>query len=629
MSFIEKIQKFSVLQIFESIKVSAKRFPAVVLAILLSSGLAYYLIEVDVAREIDLAVQQKTLMLTVLAIPLFTVLTLLAEKHHDQKYLWGALHVVGLLALVLYYFFLPERPADFSEVHVKRYAFLQIISYVLLFSISHWDSDKSKRLWQYGYHIFLRLLTTALFSLVILIGLSLAFWSIDYLFNMDFSEKVFLRIWVFVASLFAPLYFLGGVPKDVKQFEKKEEYPTLFRVLTQFILVPLLSFFFVILYIYLGKIVFTWDWPLGGTGYWVITYCGFAVFTFVLAYPLKLQEAFAWLRKFLTGLFVLTIPLAIVLFMAIGIRIYHYGWTENRYMVVLLGIWLVFVSLYYLLSKTKALRIIPISFVLFIFFTMWGPWGMFAVGMHSQLDRLETLLVENNVLVNGKIVTIESNHPLNNEDGYETLSEIHSKFTYIVYHDGAKHIEGWFPETLYAPAKGKGMIQDREYSRYDILQNVEDQVGLESYYLKGPTRSNQNRTSFHAVRNDGIKKVKPFEYVWEVGWISGMKEGTASMKKVQEFDDGKLEIELIGEFLRITHNDSSPVIMKMEEFYNNLRKNTKNVGDVPSEMMYLEAENENLMVGVQFDFVYFNRDNGKNKSINAELRVYFTPKGNE
>ncbi|MCB9798756.1 DUF4153 domain-containing protein [Candidatus Nomurabacteria bacterium] len=624
MKLIQRLQQFSVHQVLDSAWQSIKRFPAALLAALIATGLGLYLIQVNWASDIDLAVQEKTLMMAVLAVPLFVVATLLAERHQNQKYLWGGLHIVGLLALVMYYIVLPDRPADFSEIHVKRYVFFQIMLYVLLFSVSHWDSKQSNGLWYYGFHIFIRCLTTFLFSIVLFAGLSLAFWSIDYLFGMNFDGDVYARIMVLIAGIFVPLHLLGGVPKAIEPFVKQDDYPTLFRILTQFILVPLLSFFFVILYIYLGKIVFTWDWPLGGTAYWVITYCGFAVLTFVLAYPLRLQSSFHWLRKFLTGLFVLTIPLAIVLFMAIGIRIFYYGWTENRYMVVLLGVWLVFTSLYYLFSKEKALRVIPISFVLFLFFTMWGPWGMFSVGMRSQVHLLENILQENGVLVDGKIQRIEKEQA--NQIGVETMDEIRSKFQYIIYHDGADQVTMWFNENIQEDTQSAQGERYRNY-RYTVYQNVQRQVGFEEYYPRPIDGKMENFVSYNS-ETFRIQTVPDFDYSLAINGEVGLGEVTRNLAE-QYIEGEKITIKAEGDFWSIQYRDETPARVNIVGFVEQLQQHYGYNEQIRSEEFSVPFESESIHGELRFRSIYSSYRGTSQEEYEVSADVYFSIRSNE
>ncbi|MDR0772292.1 MAG: DUF4153 domain-containing protein, partial [Candidatus Peribacteria bacterium] len=53
------------------------------------------------------------------------------------------------------------------------------------------------------------------------------------------------------------------------------------------------------------------------------------------------------------------IPQIFMLFYAMYLRINQYDLTINRYFVVVFGIWLLFISLYFVFSKRKNLIVIP------------------------------------------------------------------------------------------------------------------------------------------------------------------------------------------------------------------------------------------------------------------------------
>ena len=63
------------------------------------------------------------------------------------------------------------------------------------------------------------------------------------------------------------------------------------------------------------------------------------------------------------------------------------AWTENRYMVLLLGIWLAGISLYFLLFKDAKIKWIFISLSVFIAVSQVGPLSAYAVAsLHKYQD---------------------------------------------------------------------------------------------------------------------------------------------------------------------------------------------------------------------------------------------------
>lgn len=126
------------------------------------------------------------------------------------------------------------------------------------------------------------------------------------------------------------------------------------------------------------------------------------MFSEVFSSSFRLVEVF---RKYFP---IVVIPQIAMLFYAISLRIYQYDITINRYFVVVFGLWLLGVSLYFVLSKYKYIAQIPASIALCSIVISVGPWSVYTLPENRQTERLKTLLTETNILQNGKIIASES-----------------------------------------------------------------------------------------------------------------------------------------------------------------------------------------------------------------------------
>ena len=93
--------------------------------------------------------------------------------------------------------------------------------------------------------------------------LALALAALDKLFGIDVDEKNYPRLWCLIAFVFNTWYFLGGVPRWLGELERTSEYPQVLKVFSQFILVPLVLLYLLILTAYLGRVAITREWPSG------------------------------------------------------------------------------------------------------------------------------------------------------------------------------------------------------------------------------------------------------------------------------------------------------------------------------------------------------------------------------
>jgi hypothetical protein len=107
-----------------------------------------------------------------------------------------------------------------------------------------------------------------------------------------------------------------------------------------------------------------------------------------------------------------------------------------------LGLWLCGITLYFIVSKTKSIKIIPASLCLIAFLITVGPWSVFNISIKSQLQRLEKLLVTNSILIDGKITKSKSEIP------FDDAKEISSVVRYIYEVHGISTLQPWFNEPL-------------------------------------------------------------------------------------------------------------------------------------------------------------------------------------
>jgi hypothetical protein len=127
---------------------------------------------------------------------------------------------------------------------------------------------------------------------------------------------------------------------------------------------------------------------------------------------------------------------------------------------VLLGVWLSLVSIYFCIGR-KNIKFIPQSLAIIMGLMSFGPWGMFSVSEKSQADRLFRLLVESNILVDGKVknevVWIKDSLPklqakklkINQHLVKDSIhNEIYSIINYLDDHHGFNSIAPIFNQNL-------------------------------------------------------------------------------------------------------------------------------------------------------------------------------------
>lgn len=205
-----------------------------------------------------------------------------------------------------------------------------------------------------------------------------------------------------VVGVFGPWFYLAGFPTSYDT--KTRKLPWFLRVLTMFIGTPIVAIYLLILYAYSAKILVTGVWPEGEVVWLMLAFLLIGFVVTLLSYPLQYIEKSPTYGRLQKGFFIATLPLMIVYFLAIKMRIEEYGWTDNRYIVVAFGIWIVINCCIYLFAK-RDIRWIFGSFTIIALMSVLIPGvRMFDVGVASQRDRLMDFFEENGMIENGQIV---------------------------------------------------------------------------------------------------------------------------------------------------------------------------------------------------------------------------------
>lgn len=298
--------------------------------------------------------------------------------------------------LALYYFYLLQ---DFSMVSLSRYVAVSLALYLAFTFIPYFYRRPNYEL--YVIRLCISFLVTYLFAAILFGGLAAILATINYLFSAGISEKVYIDIWLIVAGIFAPAFFLADIPEGDREVEP-ESYPRVISVLLSYIVVPLILAYCAILYVYFVKIVATRQWPEVMVSHLVLWYAIISTLVIFSLHPLRRDNR--WINAFITHFPKLILPLLGLMFAAMGVRVAAYGITENRYFVLAAGLWVAGSMLYLILARKPRKVFLPASLALAAILAVFGPWSSHAVSVHSQNRRFEKIAAEYNLLQEGKIV---------------------------------------------------------------------------------------------------------------------------------------------------------------------------------------------------------------------------------
>ena len=283
----------------------------------------------------------------------------------------------------------------FSE-HIKQfetYQFLALnLALHLLVSFAAFINKEYNEgtFWEFNKQLFLRILTSALYSIVIYAGLSFALLATHHLFNVDYYNEIYIDLFYIIFGIFNTIFFLSGIPETNNANGPLHlNYPIALKKFTQFVLIPLISIYFLILLSYEIKIIALFSLPVGWVSNLILVFAIFGILSLLLIHPIANDKGNVWMRTFHKWFYYLLVPLIGLLFWAILYRINLYGFTHERYYVLALSIWLTILTVYFIFKKEPQIKFIPISMCLIALLTILGPQSADSISKRSQLDRFE------------------------------------------------------------------------------------------------------------------------------------------------------------------------------------------------------------------------------------------------
>lgn len=420
-------------EIFQSAKDTFRRFPVAIS--LMITLVVYSIFLIHTGLELD---NERFFMLIHVLIlgSIWAIgLTFFNEVTERSKKFKIFSNIILLFLLVGYLFLYNDFETD--KFIYKILIVTGVFIFVALF-LPFYTKNKQLDYWNFNKEIFQRLTLTTLYSIVIYAGIAIALGIMNLLFQLDIDERVFLDTLIIIVGIFSFWMFLSGIPKKFEIDKISEyEYPKSLKIFVQFILLPLTTLYLAILYVYSAKILFTWELPQGAVSYLVLIFSALGIFSLMLIYPIQKDDNNKWIKTYAKSMYWAILPLIVLLFVAILKRIIEYGFTENRFYVVVLAIWLACLSIYMLLTTQKNIKIITISFSVVFFLASFGPWSAFNISKISQSNKLNDLLIENGIFVDeGYVTGVEVSDSI--------YSEIYDKTSYIINNHGTDFFEQKF-----------------------------------------------------------------------------------------------------------------------------------------------------------------------------------------
>ncbi|HHW29528.1 MAG TPA: DUF4153 domain-containing protein [Syntrophomonadaceae bacterium] len=544
-----------------------KRFP---ITLLFSTAVAVMLITISELQPINNRDLQETLiritMIFALGIPISLCLKLWWERKESRTVLESTGFIMaGGLILILYYFFLLN---ELSMVSITRYIGVNLAFYLGFLFIPYLPSKDHFEM--YIIKLGTGLIITVVYTAVLFMGLAAILFTLDALLGVAVPEKLYSYTGIILGCVFAPAYFLAGIPLKDHSL-KDENYLTVLKVLLLYIVIPLLTAYTAILYIYFIKIIVSWEWPSGLVSHLVLWYALIVTAVLFLITPLRDENKLA--NIFSKWMPISILPLLIMMFISMGIRINAYGVTENRYYVVVMGLWVFGIMVYYSLMNKPLNIVLPVSLAIFALISVLGPLSSYSISTFSQNNRLEAILLKNNMLVDGKIQAAPAD--ISKEDRIEISG--------ILAYFNSKHSLNY---VKYLP---EGFEMDDMDEVFGFPYEEPDLASPEDYFFFA-----RNETEAGAV------DIKEYDYMFDTGILYYDRTADQALKADFNEESGILRISQQGALLY--EKDLNSFIKDLLEKHGGQKDN------LPTEEMTLIDENEKIKVKISFKTIHGSRD---------------------
>ena len=614
--------KEKIKNILPDMKKGVERFPLTILCGIIVFLLSVYVIEnSDMKNHNLLSEIHKMLTLIGLSLPLTAALELIREKYLSDKNKWiiRVLNVVITVIFIIFYRFYYLNGKDKAGIlilnNIEKLIATGIIFFLLFLLVPIIGKKDEEE--KYFQSVVVDKTVTILYSMVLFLGLTAVFLTVDGLSLIKLKEQIYIEIWLFVVFVFAMIFFASKLKKVDENLEEYEIHK-IFRFLIYFIVIPLITIYTGILYIYFGKMLITKSWPQGLVSHLILWYTIFSLFIMIMVTPMREKDLVA--KIFKNYFPFVSVPLLILSIVSISKRISQYGVTELRYFIVLLGIWLIFCMVS---SIFKArLSVILISLIAVVYISVFSPINNRRITIMSQNKRLERILIKHGLLKDGKLV---KNSGLNENQKYEITDVLNYILGIRDKKDGVRN--------LYPFGKEDG-------KPYKKIEEFEKEIGIDDSWYKYKYSASEYFTVFVINenmlnnQNNNIEEVKGYEYI-----ISGLDGYNFQENSVKEYY-GKYPVKISKNNISV-YNENKEELIKIEiseilkgilnkpEIQQRINKPKEEIKDsvVPENILEFIGENEKVKYRIKMKQISVRGEENKKAEItNYYYNFYYSVK---
>lgn len=314
-----------------------------------------------------------------------SVIAKLIVEARQASNLFGAL--IGLtLAVIAFLLCYWSRHIDFTAAMAIGAAIL------FLGNAAAWRSGRNDRnVWNFTQKLWTGALFATVGSIIFALGMIAISEAIKALFGFDIDELTFETILPIGLAFLAPVYWLGTLPRygEAEDVTELSFEARALSFLGTWMLAPLVIIYALIVLAYGAKVLVQWDLPKGEIAQLVTPFIGVGMLVWLMLEPKVLKES-GFVRFYRAAWHWIMLLAALLLGVAVFVRIREYGYTPERFFLALVVTWAVVQSLWFIIMP-KVKRDIRIPTVLAAALLAFGAFAAQPISTLNQFHRAQEL----------------------------------------------------------------------------------------------------------------------------------------------------------------------------------------------------------------------------------------------
>jgi len=306
--------------------------------------------------------------------------------------------IISIIITTVFYLLMQNLKSGYKDyVFLSIYGIITAICCFIIYLI--YTEDNEKYLFSY---LFKSLILSFFISFIIYIGLMICYSAFQLLILSGFNgiNSMFysgIAVFSFVVIFFN--MFFSYLPKKNSELKISKIY----KITLNYVMLPIYILLIFILYMYISKIIFTMNIPVGE----INIFASLALLGFVFFYLGLKMENNKLIRLFNKYAVFLLTPIIITQLIFIAVRVNAYGLTPLR----VLSVTLIIIGVLFLINsviKSNIKYTFLIGGIIILIVTV-SPFNIFNISNYSQKSILINVLKENDMYKNGEILKKEDN----------------------------------------------------------------------------------------------------------------------------------------------------------------------------------------------------------------------------